>query len=262
MTRRGFISMAACATALRGQPSAQRGREIVDKVVLALGGDGFKFMGGRVESGRAYSFYREQITGLSIATIHTKYLPASARPALLMKQRQEFGKKRDDVVLLSDQAAWEITYRGAKQLPADRVETFKTTTIHDIFYILRSRIDEPGMTFEAHGRDVVENQPVETIEIYDSENQNVTAWFHQDTLLPVKQKFKRWDTVINVRREEITRFTKYRDAGNGVMWPHDTQRERDQQKIFELYADKVTVGETPADSLFELPPGVTIINKK
>ena len=118
-----------------------------------------------------------------------------------MKQRQEFGKKHDDVVLLSDQAAWEITYRGAKKLPADRVETFQTTTIHDVFYILRARLDEPGMTFESHGTDVVENQPVETIEIYDSENRNVTAWFHQGTLLPVKQRFRRWDPLVNVRRE-------------------------------------------------------------
>jgi hypothetical protein len=261
MTRRGFISMAACATALRGQTSAQRGREIVDKVVLALGGDGFRFMTGRVETGRAYSFYREQISGLSIATITTKYLPESARPALLMKQRQEFGKKRDDVVLLSDQAAWEITYRGAKKLAADRVETFQMTTLHDIFYILRARLDEPGMAFESQGREVVENQPVETVEIYDPENRNVTAWFHQSTLLPVRQRFRRWDPLVNVRREEITRFTKFRDAGNGVMWPRDTQRERDQQKTFELYADSVTVGEAPAESLFELPPGVTILKK-
>jgi hypothetical protein len=90
----------------------------------------------------------------------------------------------------------------------------------------------------------------------------VTVWIHQDTHLPVKQRFKRWDPVINEQREEVTRYTKYREAGNGVMWPHDTQRERDKEKIFELYSDKVTIGGNLPDSMFELPPGVTVLTPK
>jgi len=261
MNRRCFLSLAAAAT-LRGQSSQERGRQIVDKAIYALGGDGFRYMTARMESGRAYSFYREQITGLSIGRIYTKYLPAEAKGELRMKQRQVFGKKQDDVVILTAESAWEITYRGARQLPAERVKQFVDTTLHDIFYILRARIGEPGLVFESHGRDVVENQPVETIEIYDAENRNITAWIHQDTFLPVKQRFKRWDPIIKAQREEVTRYTKYRDAGNGVMWPFDTQRERDGEKIFELYSDKVTVGGNFDDAMFELPAGVTILRKK
>ena len=43
------------------------------------------------------------------------------------------------------------------------------------------------MAFEAQGSDVVENQPVETIDIYDADNRKVTVWIHSDTMLPVKQ---------------------------------------------------------------------------
>jgi hypothetical protein len=89
----------------------------------------------------------------------------------------------------------------------------------------------------------------------------VTVWIHSSTFLPVKQRFTRWDPVVNDRREEITRYTKYRESGNGAMWPHDVQRERDGSKILELYADKVTVGEDLKDSFFELPPGVTVLKK-
>lgn len=247
--------MAACA-ALRAQTSQERGREIIDKAIKGLGGDGFRFLTTRTETGRAYSFYREQITGLSIARIITKYYPGE------MKQRQMFGKKFDDIVLLTNKSAWEITFRGARDLGPERVKQFNETTLHDIFYILRERVNEPGITFEAHGIDVVENQPVHTIEIYDAENRNVTAWFHQDTFLPVKQRFTRWDEQIKDRREEITRYTKYRDTGNGVMWPHDVQRERDKEKTFELYADKVTIGDPVADSQFELPAGGAIWKPK
>ena len=264
MTRRGFISLAGCAgfalpKKLRAQTSAERGKQIVDKALLALGGDGFRFMNARTEVGRAYSFYRDRISGLDIAHIYTKYLPAQEDGSLRMKQRQVFGKKQDSWVILTGSAAWQVNYKGATQLPAERAKQFTETTLHDIFYILRARIDEPGMTFESHGRDVVENQPVEVIEIYDSENRNLTAWFHQDTLLPVKQRFRRWDDMIKDQREEVTRYTKYREASDGVMWPHDTQRERDKEKTFELYSDKVTVGGNLEDRLFELPPGVRIL---
>jgi hypothetical protein len=65
--------------------------------------------------------------------------------------------------------------------------------------------------------------------------------------------------VVKDRREEVTRYTKYREAGDGVMWPHDTQRERDKEKIFELYSDKVTVGGNLEEKLFDLLPGVKIL---
>jgi hypothetical protein len=261
-TRRSFLRCTGAglaASLLRAQTSQERGREIANKAIQALGGDGFRFMKCRTDVGRAYSFYRDQITGLSPAHIYTRYLQSGA--PLLEEQRQVFGKKQDDAVILTGSAAWEVTFRGVRPLGEERLKQFQDTTLHDIFYILRSRIDEPGLVFEHRGKDIVENAPVETLEIYDSENRNVTAWIHSDTLLPVKQRFTRWDPVVSDRREEVTRFTKYRDAGNGVMWPHDVQRERDQQKIFELYSDKVTVGGDFQDSMFQPPPGVTVLKK-
>ena len=59
----------------------------------------------------------------------------------------------------------------------------------------------------------------------------------------------------------MTRYSKYRQVGNGVLWPYDTERERDGEKIFELYSEKVTVGDDLNDSMFALPPGVKILKK-
>jgi hypothetical protein len=254
MTRRSLLGLAA-GIALRAETAQEKGRQIVEKSINALGGDGFRFLRTRTEQGRAYSFYREQISGLSIAHFYTKYTPEGEW------QRQTFGKKQDDVVILTPTTGWEITYKGAKALPAERIEQFRESMLHDVFYILRSRIDEPGMTFESKGIDVVENQPVEVVDVFDADNRNVTLYIHGSTWLPVKQRFERWDPAIKERREEVTRFTKYREAGNGVMWPRDTQRERDGEKIYEMYADRVVVGQDLSDDMFRLPAGVTILKK-
>jgi len=105
---------------------------------------------------------------------------------------------------------------------------------------------------------VVENQRVEVIEIYDSENRNVTVWLNANTFLPVKTRYYHWDETIKERREDVTRYTKYRET-SGIVWPHETERERDTEKIFQLFADKVTINDAPDDSFFELPAGITIL---
>ena len=78
-------------------------------------------------------------------------------------------------------------------------------------------------------------------------------WVNANTFLPVKQRYYRWDPIINDRREEVTRYTKYRDAGGGVMWPHATARERDTEMYSEMRSEHVTVNDALPDSMFELP---------
>jgi hypothetical protein len=117
------------------------------------------------------------------------------------------------------------------------------------------------MSLFSRGQDVVENQPTDIVDYYDADNRNVTVWIHSSTHLPVRQLVKRWDPLIKDRREEMTHFTKYRDAGNGVMWPHEIQRDRDDEKIYQLISDSVKIGNFP-DTLFQLPPNVKILKTK
>ena len=260
MTRRSFALSLAAAGVLRAETAKERGKRLVGQVIQGLGGDAFRRMQTRTEIGRSYSFYREQINGLAIAHLYTKYLESGEGKGLLQVQRQVFGKKLEDAVIFTPRESYDVTYRGARPLGDDKFKQYRETTLHDVFYILRERLDEPGMEFEGTGKDVVENQPVETIEIYDSENRNVTVWVNQDTFVPVKQRFYRFDETINDRHEEVTRYTKYRDV-SGVMWPFSITRERDGGRNFQLYSERVTINDALADSMFELPNGITILKK-
>lgn len=262
MTRRFFTTGLITVPLLRAETPADKGRKLVDQTIYALGGDAFRNMKTRVESGRAYSFYREQLTGLALAKISTKYLdgpPSSKR--LMQLQRQTFGKKGEDNVIYTGEDAMEVTFRGVKPMPEDRVRQTRESTLHDIFYIFRERLKEPGISVEASAPDVVENQPVDTLDFYDAENRRVTVWIHSSTHLPVKQRFYRIDDITRQRREEVSRFSKYRDVGDGVMWPYDVQRERDTEKIFEMYSDHVRVNEPLEDSLFQAPNGMKVLKR-
>jgi hypothetical protein len=251
--------------AIGAETSQQRGKRIVDQTLAALGGSNFLTMQNRIASGRAYSFYREQLSGLSIAKIYTRYLPKPQPPVagfFGVRERQAFGKKEDSAVLFDDEQGFEITFRGARPLPDAQIQRYRETTLNDFFYILRMRLGEPNLTFESRGEDVIENQPVQVVDIFDDQNRQVTVYINSDTHLPVRQRFYRRDPVNRDRIEEITRFSKYRDAGGGVMWPMDLQRERDTEKIFEMYAESVTINNKLSDSLFTLPSNMKVLKKE
>src|SRR5262249_47876092 len=147
-----------------------KGKKLLDDTIAALGGEKFLAMEDRTESGRAYSFYREKLTGLSIAKIYTRYISVPAGKSgqeLGVREKQAFGKNEDSSVLFREDGAWEVTYRGSKPLEKDRVDRYQDSTLHNFFYILRQRLHEPGMIFEYRGVQVVENQPVDVMDITD-----------------------------------------------------------------------------------------------
>src|SRR5579864_5842976 len=166
------------AAAFGAESHEDRGKRVVHEALEALGGDAYLKMEDRVENGRAYSFYREQLSGLSLAKIYTRYLvPAPGQ--LSVRERQAFGKGEYDVVLFTEMGAWELTFRGAKPLTDMRYAQYKDSMLRNVFYILRERLDEPGLTFYSQGADILQNVPVEIVDITDADNRSVTVYFNQ-----------------------------------------------------------------------------------
>jgi len=239
----------------------QRGKRVVDECLEALGGERFLNMQNREMHGRAYSFYREQLSGLAIATIYTRYESGVKDTAheLAIRERQNFGKKQDYGVLFLEKAAYEITFRGARPIPDDRWERYKETTLRDIFYIQRFRRGEP-LIYESRGADVLDNAPVEIVDITDADNRVTTVYFHKTTKLPVRQVFQRRNAVTKDMDEEVTLFTTYRELSNGVQWPFTIERMRNGEKIFQMFADSATADSAKLkEDLFELPANIKML---
>jgi len=261
MNRIVFAGLAA-ALLLRAETPEQRGKRVVDECLSALGGDRYLNMQSRVETGRAYSFYRDKLTGLSIATIYTRYDSGVTDTAhnLAQHERDNYGKKQDYGTLFTDKDAWDVTYRGARPLPDERFQRYKETTLHDVFYILRVRLQEAGWIMESKGADVIENRPVEIVDLIDAGNLATTVYFDQITKLPLRQVFFRRDPVTKDKNEEVTHFTKFRDAGNGVQWPFAIERDRNGEKIYEIFSDSVEVNDKKATAdLFMLPSTIKLL---
>jgi hypothetical protein len=250
-----------CAGILSAQTSRDKGRQLCDQAIAALGGDHFLHMQNRFESGRVYSFFREQLSGLAIAKIYTEYLSEKPAKGLAIRERQAFGKKEDYSVLFLGDQAWDLTFRGARPISEEKWQRYLRTTENDVLYILRVRYNEPGMQFDYIGTDVYHTRHVEIVDITDAHNQTVRVYLDHNTNLPAHQAFSWIDPETRYHNDEVTEFDKYRDITGGIMWPYTIERERNGYKTYQMFAEKVEVNQPLPPKTFELPPGVKVLKK-
>ena len=242
MTRIVFCVLAA-ALQLRAETPEQRGKRVVNECLQALGGDRYLNMQNRVETGRAYSFYRESLTGLSIAKIYTRYDSGVTDTAhnLAQHERDNFGKKEDYGALFTDKEAWDITFRGARPLPADRFARYKDTTLRDIFYIMRIRLHEPGWIIESKGADVIENPPVEIVDLTDADNRHHHGLFRSDHQAAGAAGFLPARPRHQGQKRRGHAFYEVSRCRDGIQWPFAIERDRNGEKIYEIFSTSVEI---------------------
>src|SRR5689334_16081933 len=120
-----------------------RAKLVIDDAVAALGGEKFLNMQDRVETGRAYSFYHDGLSGLTIAKIYTRYLtvpPEKSGQDLGIRERESFGKNEETAAVFREDAASNLNWRGAKAVPKDEFDRYRDSVLRNIFYILRQRL--------------------------------------------------------------------------------------------------------------------------
>jgi hypothetical protein len=259
------FAIAQTTTPLVITEKMREGRRLVDEALAALGGDAFLNIKTKTEYGRMYTFYNRQLSGLTKATVYTKYLVAPEKPPLgqfYMRERISYGGKKKEkwAVLFNEDDGFEITFRGIRPMSEDDIERYKERRRKDFFYILLRRMGEPGLTFERVGREVVDNQPVEIVDIIDGDNEIVQVYLHYSTKLPMRQKYEYRDEN-KVRHVITTIFDNFRDVGGGALLPWVTQRQRDGERVFSMFAQSVVINEPLGEDLLGLPADMKILER-
>jgi hypothetical protein len=237
-----------------------KGKQVVQKAVEAMGGPKFLSMKNRIEAGRAFSFYREQVTGLSMATIYTEYLDQAAPKGLAVRERQAFGKKQDYAILFLEDQGYEINFRGARPVADDRWNRYLKTTGSNIFYLMRERLNDPKLSYDFIRSDVVLNTQVNIVDIAVGSDNPIRVYFDFNSGLPLRQESSSYDPVGRGRSTEVTDYSKYREV-NGVQWPYVIHRERNGEVIYEMFANSVEINAKLPEKTFDLPTGIKILKK-
>jgi hypothetical protein len=269
MTRRTALTLATVgASSLMVSPRGQaqtrqdRGKQLVDEALAALGGDAYLGVRNVTASGRAYSFYNSQIRGLARVTITDQFeemQPNMDADWLPVSRREVYTDKGDYYSVFQNGKGWEVTYQGARPLGEEVLDRYRVGVRRDFFYFLRYRLNEPGLYYYHSGVEIIDNEPTNAVEITDAEGELVTVYFRQNDGLPHQQLYLRRDPKTRLPYEEKTIWSKYREV-KGATIPWNVRRERDGKRIYEQYAGEVEVNRPIGGTLFRLPGGIDMLD--
>ena len=255
------LILAATALLQSQTTSPTKGKEVVDRALTALGGERFVHMRTRVSTGRIYTFFHDETSGSDIARIYTEYSETGLGKGLGIREREVLGKKQDYSYLFLEDQGWDITFRGARPVEQEVWDRYRRSTENDILYLIKVRLNEPGMTFDYVGSEVHLSNHVEVVDITDAQDRTIRVSFDHNTGLPVRETFTWMDPETKYKNDEAAEYDKYRDAGGGIMWPFTVERSRNGYKTYQLFANSVEANGSVPKGVFDLPQGARMLKK-
>jgi hypothetical protein len=232
----------------------EQGKQLVLESLKVLGGDAFLKVRNLTLEGRAYSFYRQNLSGLAVFTRYENFEPLQPdAPAdwLPVSRRDVYTEEGDYYALYKNGQGWEVTFRGARPLPEERIDEYRDAMRRNYFYFLRYRLNEPDLYFYYKGTEIINNVPTDAVEISDRDGESITVYLRMSDKLPLQQVYLRRDRKTRVPYEEKSIYSKYREV-DGVMLPWNIRQERDGDKVFEFFGRAAAINQDLNAGLFEL----------
>lgn len=236
------VPAAAQAPAVNAE-SAAKAKELFEQAVEALGGAAFRDLKTARLEGRLYGFRQGGLTGMAQAVQYTRYPD---------QVRQEYGRNKEEVRIISGDKGWTIDINGVKPLTEEEMKAHRETESMSAFHILRLRLGEEGSLVEYAGREFLDNREVDLVRFIDGENRAVTFWLDRTSHLPVRSVRVFRNPQTRERIEETELFSNY-FTRNGVVSPRRMVRERNGTRVFEAVIQEVYYNLPFQDSLFTPP---------
>lgn len=198
-----------------GQTSEQRGHKLLDEMVEALGGEAWLRRQNLQEYGRLARFFRGAPTGIVINFTATRQLPGGSRPEaerigfITDKSMILPGKKIDVVQIWSDNAGYEITYKGKNSLPKEQVEDYYRRRAHSIEALVRTWLKAPDVMVVSEGNTMVERRLADKVSILSADNDAITLELDATTHLPLRRTFKWRNETFKDYDEDAEEYDDY-----------------------------------------------------
>src|SRR6202167_5130783 len=125
----------------------KKARATLDAMVAALGGQRWLTLTSTMQQGRTSGFYLGKPTGMTSEFYEIQKFPDQTRV--------ELGKKRDVFEIISGDQAWEVTYKGKRELPKDQIQDLIRRRDHSIQAAMRVWLNDPKTVLIYGGQNLV-----------------------------------------------------------------------------------------------------------
>jgi outer membrane lipoprotein-sorting protein len=223
------------------EQSSAKAKQLIQQTVAALGGPAFLGVRDVDCTGRLSFFGRtNEVTGYDYFRDLWKFPD---------KNRTEYSKKAEIIEVYNGNQAWTLDKGGVTEKPAADAEEFQEGLKRDPIELLRTRLNEEGMTFRYGGSEIVDLKQVDWVEIVDRERRTFRLALDRATHLPIRSEV----FVRNVETRERTELVKYYSnyhAQQGVLTPFQEAHARDGRRIYQVFYNGCAYNTGLSEDLF------------
>jgi hypothetical protein len=179
----------------------KKARATLDAMVAALGGQRWLTLTNSMEQGRTSGFYQGKPTGMTAEFYEIQKFPDQSRI--------ELGKKRDVVEIILPDQAWEVTYKGKKELPKDQIQELIRRRDHAIRTAMAVWLNDPKTVLIYGGQSLVERHLADKTTLIDANNDSITIQTDAETHLPLQRTWQWRDPLYKDKNTDAEEYDNY-----------------------------------------------------
>ncbi len=203
----------------------QKAHAILAATIQALGGPAWTHLRTSRCRVRIASFFQGTPTGeVADATIRSEFPD---------KERIELDNGRV-VRIFSGSRGWEITYKGKKDLPPEKLEEYLRWRNHSLRSVLGHWYNDPSTVLIDEGPSQVERHPAEKIMLIDSSNDAVTLEVDAESHLPLRLSFSWRDPQFHDKNVDAIEYDNYHEI-DGIATPFTLTETHNGETVHQTY---------------------------
>jgi hypothetical protein len=238
-----------------GQNEEQMGKKLLDEMVEALGGQAWLDRKYMQVAGRTAAFYRGAPNGMVVEYQGWRRFAATGQPAaerigfLTDKSMILPGKKIDVVQIYINDTAYEVTYKGRKELPKDLVIEYERRQKHSLENVMSQWVKTPGVMILFEGQTMVERKIADKVTVLSPDNDAVTIELDARSHLPLRRTFKWRNEKFKDFDEDAETYDDYH-AVDGLPTPYTLTRYHNGDMQNQRFYTKVAYNMDLSPDLF------------
>jgi hypothetical protein len=244
--RCGLFSLALAAFLLPSMVHAQAhpatARQQIDASVQALGGPAYCGVHTIVRQGRIAGFFQGQPTGALTRAVVSLQLPDRKHIAL--------GPKGAVVQIFRTGAAWEITYKGVKPLPAKTVAAYDRGRQYALRTVLCQWAADRASILLDQGPRTVDGHLAEAVTVISRKNLSATLVLKAASHLPLQLTYRWRDPDFHDQNTDTVIYANYHQIA-GIATPFTLTERHNGQTISQFFVDRVQYNRPLAPTLFD-----------
>ncbi|SRR6266568_356879 len=198
-------------------PSSQKARQLLDKMIAALGGQAWLTYKTSAQQGRTYSFYHGRPN--SAGTLFWRFYEYPD------KERRELTKQRDVIYIYNGDKGYEKTFKGTAAEEDKVMQEVVRRRQHSLEVVLREWLKDPQTILLYAGQSVADQQMVDVVSILNKNNDEISIGIDINTHLPINRRYT-WRDPDKYKVEDETLYGNYRTV-QGIATPFTITNKRD-----------------------------------